>query len=297
MMKRPRLPITRMLSKYPRWQLTAGSLVSVLVIGGVDYLITADLGLSIFYVLPIATLTWYMASWGGYLSSGLSAVLWFIAELSREPTDTHVGLILWNTLVRLAFFTVVVFLLTELKASYRQEQHLAKTDGLTWLLNRRAFTEILGQEIQRSRRYSFAFTLAYLDIDNFKQVNDRLGHAAGDRLLQEIARVLSGQLRSIDCPARLGGDEFAVLMPQTNQVQATPVLKRLFAKLVELKDDGLDIGFSIGAMTFDAVLPETDEEALTAADALMYAVKSQGKHQLRQATYPGPASPANPKPS
>lgn len=290
-MQRSHPPFLNRLSHLPAWQLAGGSLLGLLTIGGIDYLVTVDLGLSIFYVLPIATLTWYRTPKLGYLASGLSALLWFQAEMARTQTTTPLGFILWNTLVRLAFFVIVVHLLAELKAAYRQEQYLAQTDFLTTLLNRRAFNHILTQEIQRSQRHSLTFTLTYLDIDNFKQVNDQLGHAAGDRLLQEIAAVLAQQLRVVDFQARLGGDEFAILMTQTDQSQATAVLKRLFGQLTKSLEHAPKIGFSIGAMTFTSPLPQSADEALSAADKLMYAVKSQGKNRILQGIYQGPSTP------
>ena len=180
---------------------------------------------------------------------------------------------------------MIVFLLVELKLAYQREQQLAQTDSLTTLLNRRAFTKILAQEIMRSRRYGLAFTLAYLDVDNFKQVNDQLGHAEGDRLLKKIAHALIQEQRAGDYHSRLGGDEFAILLIQTNREQATPALQRLFAQLSGLQLPTVSVGFSIGAVTFDATLPPSAEKALSAADKLMYAAKSKGKNQLVQEDY------------
>lgn len=288
-MNRPKLLITetfRQLSDLPVWQLGGGSLLLLGVIGIADYLITIDLGLSIFYVLPIAALTWYLHPRLGYFSSVISTLLWCIAEIEREST-TNLFFVFWNALVRLAFFSLVVALLAELKMAYQQEQRLARTDGLTTLLNRRAFTEILEQEIERSSRHALAFTLVYLDIDNFKQVNDKFGHAAGDRLLKEIAIVLVQQVRVTDYQCRLGGDEFAILMPQTSQAQANPVLKRLFNELLLLKSTDSPIGFSVGAVSFVDLLPNSADQALGAADKLMYTVKASGKNQVVQARYEG----------
>lgn len=288
-MNRPKLLVAKIfhqLSGLPIWQLGGGSFVLLGIIGITDYLITIDLGLSIFYLLPIAALTWYLHPRLGYFSSVISTLLWCIAEIEREST-TNLFFVFWNALVRLAFFTLVVALLAELKMAYQQEQRLARTDGLTTLLNRRAFTEILEQEIERSNRHALAFTLVYLDIDNFKQVNDKFGHAAGDRLLKEIAIVLVQQVRATDHQCRLGGDEFAILMPQTNQAQANPVLKRLFDELLLLKSTDSPIGFSVGAVSFVDPLPNSADQALGAADKLMYAVKASGKNQVVQARYEG----------
>ncbi len=256
-------------------------------IGLVDYFITVNLGMSIFYVLPIATITWYVQSRLGYLAGIISATLWYLAEVRRLPDSFHPLLTGWNTCVRLSFFLLIVFLLAELKSAYQRERQLAQTDSLTGLFNRRAFTDILAREIKRAHRHGLSLTLIYFDVDNFKQVNDQLGHAEGDRLLQKIAGILIRQHRAEDYYARLGGDEFAMLLTQTDRAQATPALQRLFGELSALKTPFPAIGFSIGAMTFKGALPESAETALTAADKLMYAAKNRGKNQLIQAEYPG----------
>jgi len=180
-----------------------------------------------------------------------------------------------------------VKLLAELKLSYRQVQTLANTDFLTGLLNRRAFMAALEHEVGRSRRYGVPFTLVYLDVDNFKQVNDRLGHAQGDGVLQAIAHTLQQHLRKIDRSSRLGGDEFAMLMPQTDQSQAHAMLPRLFQALTHSPVADLSIGFSIGAVTF-LTAPESADQGLSIADKLMYTVKAEGKNQVRQTVYAPP---------
>ncbi|WP_204137884.1 GGDEF domain-containing protein [Halomicronema sp. CCY15110] len=267
------------------WQHVVGNTVIMLAIWGVDHTIRMNLGFSIFYTLPILTLAWYFNIKAGYLASGMAAVLWAIAEASRATPDTTIVFLTWNTGVRLGFWLLLVFLLAELKASYRQEQQLARTDFLTGLLNRRAFAEALAQEIFRASRYSLPFTLVYLDVDNFKAVNDRCGHAAGDDLLQAIAIVLQQTLRSSDPASRLGGDEFACFLPQTNQGQASHLLSRLFDALTHLTNtQAVPIGFSIGAVTFMQA-PESADAALAAADKLMYNVKTHGKNQLVQSIY------------
>uniref|UniRef100_A0A8T6QWB5 GGDEF domain-containing protein n=1 Tax=Lyngbya confervoides BDU141951 TaxID=1574623 RepID=A0A8T6QWB5_9CYAN len=277
--------ISQWLYQRAAWQHVVGNALVMFTIWLVDYTIRINLGLSIFYTLPIVILAWYFNIKAGYWAGGVAASLWAIAEASRATPDTTLLFLIWNTGVRLAFWWLVVFLLAALKASYRQEQQLARTDFLTGLLNRRAFTEGLTQEIVRSGRYGLPFTLVYLDVDNFKAVNDRCGHAAGDELLQAIATVLAQTLRSSDYASRLGGDEFACFLPQTNQAQASHLLSRLFAALTNLAHtQTVSIGFSIGAITF-LQAPESADAALAAADKLMYDVKSHGKNQLVQSVY------------
>jgi len=275
----PQSRFFRWLQALPRPLLGSGIAVLLTGIWLLDYLIRIDLGLSVFYVLPIALTTWFFKPKAGYGISLLGAILWLIAERSRLPPDTVHQLLLWNTLVRLSFFVIVVRLLAELQMAYWREQRLAQTDSLTKLLNRRAFWEALEAEVLRSQRHQYGFTLAYLDVDNFKQVNDRFGHAAGDRLLQALAVALTHQLREVDIIARLGGDEFAVLLIQTDLREASIALHRLFEHLSQM--DGLmdAAGISVGAVTF-AHPPLSADCALAIADELMYSVKRSGKNQL-----------------
>jgi len=287
-MKLFRHDLSQLVQQLPTWQMTLGSTVLLVVIWVIDYLIQVDLGLSIFYVLPIAAIAWYVAPSAGYFASLGGAVLWFIAESARTPPASSMLFLIWNTAVRLAFWLLVVKLLAELKFSYQQAQKLASIDFLTGLLNRRAFMEVLEQEVGRASRYGLPFTLAYLDVDNFKQVNDRWGHAKGDWVLQAIAEVLRQDLRESDSSSRLGGDEFAMLMPQTDQPQAKSTLLRLFQELTQLSQTELPIGFSIGAVTFLTV-PQSADQALAIADKLMYTVKAQGKNQVIQTVYQQPS--------
>lgn len=265
--------------RFSKWQIGIWAIGWLIAIWVIDYSLKIDLGLSIFYVLPIAAITWTLNASYGYSLSVIALTLWLIADHQNTCEAGDLMIDLWNAATRLTFLGLVVALLTKLKQAYVLEQQLAQTDGLTALLNRRAFIERLEQEILRSQRFCQPFTLAYIDIDNFKQVNDRFGHAAGDSLLQAVASTLTQSLRSIDYQARLGGDEFAILMPQTSEPQAVPVLNRLRIALQTPQSQQVPVSFSIGVVTFESA-PGTADQALAVADRLMYSVKTGGKGQL-----------------
>jgi diguanylate cyclase (GGDEF)-like protein len=167
-----------------------------------------------------------------------------------------------------------------LREALKAEQELARSDSLTGVRNRRAFYEAGQDEARRSRRYHRTFTLAYVDLDNFKVVNDTLGHSEGDLLLVTVAEVLRHQIRSTDVIARLGGDEFALLLPETGDAAAHVVLAKLRGALAEAMQSHLwPVTFSMGAIVCETP-PASFEELVREADELMYSVKKSGKGRL-----------------
>jgi diguanylate cyclase (GGDEF)-like protein len=157
------------------------------------------------------------------------------------------------------------------------EKSLSRSDYLTGLANRRAFEELFEMECKRSRRYNRPMTLVYLDLDDFKKVNDGRGHQTGDEVLVAVATTLRSSLRSTDCVARIGGDEFAILLPETDEEGARIIMNKLNAVLQTLlTPTNWPIGFSFGVVTFPAPL-ESLETMLERADKLMYEAKHAGK--------------------
>jgi diguanylate cyclase (GGDEF)-like protein len=142
-------------------------------------------------------------------------------------------------------------------------------------------------EIDRLERYGHPFTLAYIDLDNFKQVNDQFGHNMGDQVLQVVVHSAEKYMRKTDVIARLGGDEFALLLPETGQETAQSSLRKLQNGLLgAMRQNHWLITFSIGALTCNAA-PGTAMELVRLADGLMYSAKRDGKNTLKFASYPG----------
>jgi diguanylate cyclase (GGDEF)-like protein len=149
------------------------------------------------------------------------------------------------------------------------------------LANPRAFYEAAVIQLEQHRRYQHVISVAYLDLDGFKHVNDRLGHLGADRLLQKVASLLQRGTRATDVVARLGGDEFCILYPEMGARELERALARLQSTVREgLRDEEIPVSFSIGAVTF-AQAPKTVEALLAAADELMYEVKAAGKDAIR----------------
>jgi two-component system cell cycle response regulator len=175
----------------------------------------------------------------------------------------------------------------EMTSLYEDARRLATTDAVTGLLNRRAFIDALERERARSDRHTFPVSLLLLDVDHFKNVNDRYGHAAGDAVLQGVARALLPMARRSDVVARWGGEEFVVLLPQTRSEGARIAAERIRRAIANVKHpvpscpEPLRITASIGASS--AISPWSADSLVAAADEAMYQAKSRGRNRVEVA--------------
>jgi diguanylate cyclase (GGDEF)-like protein len=172
---------------------------------------------------------------------------------------------------------------TKLEHAERVE-YLAYHDGLTGLPNRSMFSKLLGHTISEAQRYKRRLAVAFLDLDRFKQINDTLGHEAGDQLLQEVANRLKGCVRDSDTVARLGGDEFVILLPElADEKYASTVAQKILAaaaKPFTLMGQEFRVTASIGISTYPQ--DGLDEQTLTKnADIAMYQAKAEGKNNFQ----------------
>ncbi|MGB2710106.1 MAG: sensor domain-containing diguanylate cyclase [Conexibacter sp.] len=169
---------------------------------------------------------------------------------------------------------------SERKRVEAQLQHLADHDPLTGLANRRRFEQELARHVAHARRYGAEGAVVVLDVDDFKTVNDTLGHAAGDRVIAQVAEALSGRLRTTDVLARLGGDEFAILLPKADRAGAETLARSLVETVrgrVRAGEDERPVTISVGVVAFGD-LTELDAEAIVAAaDVAMYEAKGAGR--------------------
>lgn len=275
--------------RQPPWFFIVIGLLLILIISVIDYLTGVDISLSIFYLVPIVFVTWFVNKCAGYFYSFLSTTLWFISD-NIAKVYLHFLVSYWNAGVRLVIFMIITWLLAALKEAYEREKQLARTDALTEIWNRRFFLELLQAETLRARRYKHPLTLAYIDVDNFKMVNDHLGHSSGDKLLYIIAETIQNHVRATDIIARIGGDEFVLLLPETGYEGAQAIVQRVRQKLLALEAVQTQfsfVGFSIGIVTF-IHLPNSIETILEQADNLMYAIKKSGKNRLEHQLFTQP---------
>ena len=184
-------------------------------------------------------------------------------------------------MVGVGLFGVVLVILSTLREALEHERELARTDSLTGASNSRSFVEHTQFELRRSARYGNPFSLAYIDLDNFKAINDRFGHSTGDDLLRAVAESLKVVVRPSDIVARLGGDEFAILFVEADYKAAQVAIRRVQKALSDATSEaGWPITFSIGMVTCEEPNLSVDE-LLQRADSLMYGVKRSSKNGIR----------------
>jgi diguanylate cyclase (GGDEF)-like protein len=279
-----RILITEFFACRPRGLVAAVGILLFAIVSTLKFVSGPDVVFSAVYLIPIVFTTWCLSVWAGLLMGAGSILVLLLTNLSRTHKYPHMVLPYWNAGMDLGVFLVVIFILAEAKRLYERERELSREDFLTGLPNSRAFSEALTAEITRIRRYRHQITIVYLDLDNFKQVNDRYGHHAGDLLLSAVADALRASVREVDIVARLGGDEFALLLPETDADAARLVLDKMesalrqVAALPQLK---YRVRFSAGAVTFAKPL-DSIEQMLQHADRVMYSVKHQGKGRVVQ---------------
>lgn len=254
---------------------------ALLVVGAIDLLTGDELSFSLFYMIPITWVTWHGGRRAGLFNALLGALIWGYINKTNGITYSSQLIPLWNAMIRLGFFVFNVFLLDRLWHALDIERKLATTDALTGAANRREFSNRLDQELTRAARQRSSLTLAYMDLDHFKEVNDRFGHQIGDEVLRVVVQTLNKRLRKTDVVARLGGDEFAILLVDADPEQAQELLEQLRALLLEaMSERGWSVTFSVGAIC----CPTGQISAaalLHKADDLMYQVKHHHKDALR----------------
>ncbi len=278
--------LDRVLSQLSRPWLLGVCLASVAAIAVVDYLTGYEVSMSLFYLAPVAAAAWYAGERPGIAVATLSSLSWIAADIAAGNEYSHWSVPIWNALIRLGFFLANGILVAMLHRSLLDQQQRASTDALTGIFNRGAFRERLQHDLQIAQRNRKPLTLALLDLDNFKSLNDTHGHARGDQALSCAAQVLKRVTRAMDTVARLGGDEFVLVLPETDQPGAEEVISRLRHELSgALEDVAPGVTCSIGVLTFRNV-PATVEAAVGAADGLMYQAKRRGKNTVTYGSEP-----------
>ncbi len=172
----------------------------------------------------------------------------------------------------------------QLESMLHSVEALAITDALTGLFNRRRFNDVLKREFAVTKRYRNTLSCLLVDLDHFKQINDRFGHDAGDQVLKEVARRILNTVREVDLAARYGGEEFAILLPHTSKTDAGIVAQRLLSNLRKQEftfgGELIRITASIGCAGNSDVISEKPEDLVKAADLALYEAKNGGRNAV-----------------
>ncbi len=268
------------LERQPASLVFSGSLAALLAIGIADFLTPGQVSLAVFDVVPLLVAILRLGRRAGVPLATVSAFSWFASEVFHRAAHGLPSLVLWDLASRLAFFGVIAELAYQLREALEHARHEGRTDPLTGLLNRRAFYERAEVALARFRAGAEPLAVVYVDIDDFKTVNDTLGHDAGDTLLRALGHALRSSARNGDVVARLGGDEFAVLLPSTCSADALAVSCKLEALIAEtLAGTGVSAGASVG-VSFASDGTANVDALLHAADAAMFHAKRVRKENV-----------------
>ncbi|MEO5510171.1 MAG: GGDEF domain-containing protein [Longimicrobiales bacterium] len=268
--------------RHPRARYLGPALAITMCVGlaNMQSRIYPELPIAVMYLMPVLVLVWTTGRYVGLAGAALTALLRVLVDLAHPHQLSHWSVPLWNFAISVPLFLLVAFLVQRVRELLERERELALTDPLTLLGNRRFFLDIARVELNRTRRYERPLALGYIDVDYFKDVNDKLGHAAGDSLLKLIAAELMVILRTSDVVARIGGDEFAVLLPETSSGGAAIAFSKMGEHLLAaVRAAKYPVSFSIGVVTYQQGAVTLDA-LLEEADRLMYVVKKQGKGAL-----------------
>jgi diguanylate cyclase (GGDEF)-like protein len=290
------MELEHFLNTWPKVNIVMLGIGLVLLLGLADWWTGTEMALTIFYLLPIYVVTWFTGLHAGILVALLSAVVWLAADLLAGQAYSHPLTPFWNTAAQAGIFLIATGLLAELKLKREQHEQATHIDLLTKVANRRHFYQLAAMELARAHRHRQPLTIVYLNVDDFKGINERFGHHIGDLLLSMVASTIQRHLRRTDIVARIGNDEFAILMPETAQPAAEEVTTRLRAVLLDLmRAQRWPVTFSIGVLTF-LTPPESVEMMVRSTDALIRSVRAGGRDMIRYtAVAPEPATqPSSP---
>ena len=262
-------------------------LVLTVFVGVIDDLSGPETTMTLFYVVPISLASWYGSRSMGFIVAVVAIATLMTAEAESGRHYSRLYSLVWNNLARFGLLTLISYLVASLRERFEAEKNLAETDPLTTAFNGRAFRERAVTEIHRLERYRRPFTVAYLDVDDFKKVNDIHGHAVGDELLKKVVSAIRPCVRELDVVARLGGDEFAILFVDTPLPGAAEAMDKIHACLLEVMQEmSIPVTFSVGMVTYEES-PSDVRQMLRLADEAMYTVKRQGKNRVMHVAWRG----------
>lgn len=265
------------------WALLTCALVSGLL--ALDFFANPEIIIALLYLIPVAVAAWLVGKTFGIAVSVFIVAMWILEEIKTDNVYSPVPIYYWYAAARLVFFVVVTTLLARLKTAMNAERVLSRHDFLTGVMNSRSFYESAAMEIERCKRHGRIFSVAYMDIDDLKAINDKFGHSKGDDILQATASTIKENLRKTDLVARIGGDEFVILFPETGRKAVDKAVKKIQKALkLEKSLREYSITLSIGILTCESC-PGSIDKMIEIVDSLMYSIKRSGKNGIAHSTY------------
>ncbi len=268
-------------SIYSKFFLIILCLILTVIVSFIQYFLGPELALTLFYLFPIILASWKAGIWAGIFISFTGAILWLSTDILAIRTFSNDIIPYLNGTFRLTGFLITTYIVSELKRALDKHKDMARTDPLTSISNKRDFYELSSMELNKSHRFEHPFSVICMDLDNFKEVNDTLGHNVGDILLKTVANAIKDNIRKVDIVGRLGGDEFGIILSETDAESAYSVGMKLQQILLDsMKKNKWPVTFSLGVATFQ-VPPNSVEEMIKEADMLMYSAKKNGKNMIK----------------
>ncbi len=269
----------RWLESRSRLDVLSLALLALIPIVALDIKLGPYVSLNLLALAPVFLIACFGGRAVAYTYSIIASLCWIADSYPLLPRD-HPGIMVWIAFSRIGTFVLMAELSSHMRDMIHRQAALARSDGLTGLANHRDLRSQAARLIAIAQRDGAPISAAYIDCDNFKQVNDQFGHAAGDAVLRAVAQVLSESTRPADIAARVGGDEFVLLMPRTNRAGGRIAVARLQASLgAAMESLGRNVTFSIGAATFDTP-PASVDELLARIDECQYRAKRSGKDRF-----------------
>jgi len=262
-----------------RTRALVGGALAVSFITLLDILVGPQVEFTALYAVPVAVVSWSAGRRIGLAMCAITAAASGAAEVYVDPGASPLWVLALMAATRFGALALIALAFASIRVALHRLSDLAEHDPLTRLLNRRALFERLRAEIARGERHPEDLTVLYFDVDDFKAINDRDGHEAGDRLLRDLAAAMTGMLRPEDICARVGGDEFVGVLPQTGAEGAKAGATRLLERLNDTAA-AYDSSVSLGVVTFHSP-PASVDSAISYADREMYRAKHAGTGQVR----------------
>ncbi|SFN42824.1 diguanylate cyclase (GGDEF) domain-containing protein [Formivibrio citricus] len=251
----------------------------ILLLGTFRFATEAEFSLASLAMLPVIVLAWGRGLREGLLFAFFAAGMWTIGDIYAEGKFSLPWIPWVNGMTRWMTYSLSAYLVAQVRLQFEREHEHATRDALTKLHNRRAFFEAGASEVERSKRHAHSLAIAFLDLDNFKQLNDTQGHDVGDLALKVTARSLNRSLRPCDIVARLGGDEFAILLPEIGHDEAVELSQKISEAVNQSLEKFSPVQVSVGVAWFETA-DRQFPAMLKVADELMYEVKESGKANM-----------------